>query len=308
MVGTNTVTIPGSDSAVVRIKGTKKAVCLTTNCNSSYCKLDPKIGTSIAIAESCRNIIASGGKPLAVTNCLNFGNPEKPAIMWEFAQSIKGLSEAVKIFQTPVVSGNVSFYNENKKDSIYPTPVISMVGLVEDTRYVTNQWFKNENDDILLIGNIKNDFGGSQVLKYLNFKQKITSPPALNMRKHLEISNFIYKIIRKFDVVSVHDIAEGGLLIAIAESSFNPSGIIGATIDKRALSIDNELSLFAETQGCYIVSANNSESKKIQSFGKKNNIDVRMIGRVGGDSISVKDSFSVKVRGLYNQWRKSFPN
>ncbi len=308
MVGTNTVTMPGSDSAVVRIKGTKKAVCLTTNCNSSYCKLDPKIGTSIAIAESCRNIVASGGKPLAVTNCLNFGNPEKPAIMWEFAQSIKGLSEAARIFQTPVVSGNVSFYNENKQDSIYPTPVISMVGLIEDTRYVTNQWFKNENDEILLIGNIKNDFGGSQVLKYLNFKQKITSPPALNMKKHLEINNFIYKIIRKFGIVSVHDIAEGGLLIAIAESSFNPSGIIGAKIDKRALSIDNELSLFAETQGCYIVSANNSESKKIQSFGKKNNIGVRMIGRVGGDSISVQDSFSVKVRDLYNQWRKSFPN
>ncbi|HIC76702.1 MAG TPA: phosphoribosylformylglycinamidine synthase subunit PurL [Candidatus Dadabacteria bacterium] len=308
MVGTNTITVPGSDSAVIRIKGTKKGVCLTTNCNSSYCNLDPNIGTSIAVAESCRNIIASGGEPLAITNCLNFGNPENSEIMWQFVESIKGLSKAAKIFKTPVVSGNVSLYNENKQGSIHPTPVISMVGLIDDIKYLKNQWFKNEDDDILLIGKLKNDFAGSQVLKYINLKHKITSPLTLNIKKHLEINNFIYKIIRKFDIASIHDISEGGLLIAIAESCFNPEKLIGATIDQKMLNTDNELKMFAETQGCYIVSAKKSESTKIKSFAKKNNINVRIVGTVGGDALSIKDSFSLKVSKLYDIWRQSFPS
>ena len=128
-------------------KGTKKAVCLTTNCNYSYCKLNPSVGASISVAESYRNIIASGGKPLAITNWLNFGNPENPEIMWEFSESIKGLSKAAKKFKTPIVSGNVSLYNENNKESILPTPVISMVGIIEDIKFLKNQWFKEEDDD-----------------------------------------------------------------------------------------------------------------------------------------------------------------
>ena len=146
MVGTNTITEPGSDSAVIRIKNTKKALALTTNCNSSYCKINPKKGSSIAVAECTRNIIASGAVPLAITNCLNFGNPEKKEIMWQFAKAIDGISEAVLKFNTPVVSGNVSLYNENKSDSINPTPVISMVGLIKDIKYKRDQFYKNNGD------------------------------------------------------------------------------------------------------------------------------------------------------------------
>ena len=173
MVGTNTLTRPGSDSATIRIKGTKKSVALTTNCNSNYCQLNPSLGASIAVAESTRNIISSGGKPLAITNCLNFGNPEKPEIMWQFAEAIDGLSKAARTFKTPVVSGNVSLYNETYNEAIKPTPTISMVGIVEDHKLIRRQWFNKEGDKIILVGKIKNDFGGSEVIKYLELKKNI---------------------------------------------------------------------------------------------------------------------------------------
>ena len=307
MVGTNTVLPPGSDAAIIRIKGTKKAVCLTTNCNSSYCKLNPSVGASISVAESYRNIIASGGKPLAITNCLNFGNPENPEIMWEFSESIKGLSKAAKKFKTPIVSGNVSLYNENNKESILPTPVISMVGVIEDIKFLKNQWFKEEDDDIMLLGNLKNDYGGSQVSKYLDLKSKILTPPNLNLDSHIRVDNFLYKIIRKFDIASIHDLSEGGLMVALAESCFNPSGLIGATIDEKSLGISNSLQMFSETQGCYILSCKSSKSKKIESFAKRNNIDVRIIGKVGGNKFILKDSFSASVSTLFKRWSDSFP-
>ena len=177
MVGTDTIVRPGSDSAVVRIKNSKKALCLTTNCNSGYCLLNPSVGASIAVAESTRNIIASGGKPLAITNCLNFGNPENREIMWQFSKSIEGISKACKNFNTPVVSGNVSLYNENAKDSIKPTPVISMVGILDNIKFCRDQFFKNINDEIYLVGKIKNDFGNSIISKYYKKIKDIDSPP-----------------------------------------------------------------------------------------------------------------------------------
>ena len=307
MVGTNTITPPGSDSAIIRIKGTKKAICLTTNCNSSYCKLNPNIGASIAVAESYRNIIASGGEPLAITNCLNFGNPENPEIIWEFAEGIKGLSKAAKKFKTPVVSGNVSLYNENKSESIYPTPVISMVGLIENINYLKNQWFKQEGDDIILIGSLKSDFGGSQVIKYLKTNHKVLSPPNLDIDGHIKNDKFVYRIIRKFDISSVHDLSEGGFLIALAESCFNPSMMIGATIEKECLKITDDLQMFAETQGCYLLSCKSSESEKILSFGKRNNINVKIIGKVGGSKITIKNTFSLNVSSAFKRWNNSFP-
>jgi len=301
MVGTNTLIRPGSDASVIRIKGTKKAVALTTNCNSNYCELNPSIGASIAVAESTRNIIASGGKPLAITNCLNFGNPEKPEIMWQFSEAIDGLSESSRIFKTPVVSGNVSLYNETYNKAIKPTPTISMVGILENFKHAKTQWFKESGDQIILVGNIKSDFGGSQVIKYLNIK-KINRPPLLNLKEHEKINTFIYKIIRKFKINSVHDISEGGLLVAVAESCFAPENKIGAK-----LNIKNDLTLFAESQGCYIVSAPKNETKKIKTFGTKNNINVKVIGEVEGDSLNINQALNIKINALYKIWNGGFP-
>ena len=308
MVGTNTLVRPGSDSAIIRIKGTKKSIALTTNCNSNYCELNPMIGASIAVAESTRNIVASGGKPLAITNCLNFGNPEKPEIMWQFSEAINGLSRASRTFNTPVVSGNVSLYNETYKKAIKPTPTISMVGLVENHNLITKQWFKNVGDEIILVGRIGNDFGGSQVLKYLDLKKKILSPPELNLDAHLKINNFIYKIIRKFNINSVHDISEGGLMVALSESCFNPEQNIGARINLKSTGLKHELGLFAESQGCYLVSSPKDQTKKIKTFGTKNNINVKVIGEVGGDSLILENSFSIKINSLFEIWKNGFPN
>ena len=308
MVGTNTLVRPGSDSAIIRIKGTKKSVALTTNCNSNYCELNPMIGASIAVAESTRNIVASGGKPLAITNCLNFGNPEKPEIMWQFSEAINGLSRASRTFNTPIVSGNVSLYNETYKKAIKPTPTISMVGIVENHNLITKQWFKNVGDQIILVGRIGNDFGGSQVLKYLDLKKKILSPPELNLDAHLKINNFIYKIIRKFNISSVHDISEGGLMVALSESCFNPEQNIGAKINLKSTGLKHELGLFAESQGCYLVSSPKNQTKKIRTFGTKNNINVKVIGEVGGDSLILENSFSIKINSLFEIWKNGFPN
>jgi len=308
MVGTNTLVRPGSDSAIIRIKGTKKSVALTTNCNSNYCELNPMIGASIAVAESTRNIVASGGKPLAITNCLNFGNPEKPEIMWQFSEAINGLSRASRTFNTPIVSGNVSLYNETYKKAIKPTPTISMVGIVENHNLITKQWFKNVGDQIILVGRIGNDFGGSQVLKYLDLKKKILSPPELNLDAHLKINNFIYKIIRKFNISSVHDISEGGLMVALSESCFNPEQNIGAKINLKSTGLKHELGLFAESQGCYLVSSPKDQTKKIRTFGTKNNINVKVIGEVGGDSLILENSFSIKINSLFEIWKNGFPN
>ena len=308
MVGTNTLVRPGSDSAIIRIKGTKKSIALTTNCNSNYCELNPMIGASIAVAESTRNIVASGGKPLAITNCLNFGNPEKPEIMWQFSEAINGLSRASKTFNTPVVSGNVSLYNETYKKAIKPTPTISMVGVVENHNLIKKQWFKNVGDEIILVGRIGNDFGGSQVLKYLDLKKKILSPPELNLDAHLKINNFIYKLIRKFNINSVHDISEGGLMVALSESCFNPEQNIGARINLKSTGLKHELGLFAESQGCYLVSSPKDQTKKIRTFGTKNNINVKVIGEVGGDSLILENSFSIKINSLFEIWKNGFPN
>ena len=308
MVGTNTLVRPGSDSAIIRIKGTKKAIAMSTNCNSNYCQLDPYTGAAIAVAESTRNIIASGGKPLAITNCLNFGNPEKPEIMWQFAKSIDGLSKASKTFNVPVVSGNVSLYNETFNESIKPTPTISMVGIVEDKKFLKTQWFKNEGDQIILIGNIKNDFGGSQALKYINTKKSLRKPPEINFSSHLKINNFVYKIIRKYEINSIHDISEGGLMIAISESCFNPNNNIGAKINPKLLGLKNNLALFAESQGCYILSTSKNQAGKIKSYATKNNINVTVIGEVGGDSLILEDIFKIKIDALFKIWNGGFPS
>ena len=307
MVGTDTIVRPGSDSAVVRIKNSKKALCLTTNCNSGYCLLNPSVGASIAVAESTRNIIASGGKPLAITNCLNFGNPENREIMWQFSKSIEGISKACKNFNTPVVSGNVSLYNENAKDSIKPTPVISMVGILDNIKFCRDQFFKNINDEIYLVGKIKNDFGNSIISKYYKKIKDIDSPPYLNLKIHKKINNFIYKINRKLDISSVHDISEGGLAVALLESCFGPNLSVGVKIDLSSLKFSSNLQIFSESQGCYILSCGKDSGKKLLKFAEKDKIYIKKIGVVSHNNFYIKDYFNVKIDTIHRLWSNSFP-
>ncbi|MCL1843421.1 MAG: phosphoribosylformylglycinamidine synthase subunit PurL [Defluviitaleaceae bacterium] len=215
----DTAVPPGSDAGVIRVRGTNKALAMTTDCNGRYCYLDPCTGGKIAVAEAARNIVASGGMPLAITDNLNFGSPENPEIFWQLEQSAEGISEACLAFDTPVIGGNVSLYNEGSGYAIYPTPVIGMVGLIDDISHITTQYFKNAGDLIYIIGaeNTAPEFGGSELQKLRNGKI-FGTPPAIDLEKEKQAQNTVLTAIRLGLVASAHDVSEGGIAVALAES------------------------------------------------------------------------------------------
>ncbi|MCH7844002.1 MAG: phosphoribosylformylglycinamidine synthase subunit PurL, partial [Chloroflexi bacterium] len=231
MVRLNTLVLPGSDAAVIRIKDTHKALAIAVDCNSRYCYLDPYLGAQIAVAECSRNIVCSGAEPIGVTNCLNFGNPEKPEIMWQFEQAVKGLGDLCRFLEIPVVSGNVSLYNETHGAAIFPTPTVAVVGLLEDqTRHCT-QWFKNSGDLIGLLGVTQDELGGTEYLK-TRFDLTKGKPPALDRELEKKVQRLCLKLIEKNLVASAHDCSEGGLAVAVVESCITgPGNSLGAEIN-----------------------------------------------------------------------------
>ena len=306
MVRTNTVCPPGSDSSIVRIKGTNKSIAMTTNCNSKYCYLDPFTGSMIAVAESARNLACSGALPLAITDCLNFGNPENPEIMWQFKESIAGISKAASFLNTPIVSGNVSLYNQTESVAIYPTPTIGMIGLIEDSSKIVNQWFKNENDLIILIGNTHEEFGGSEYLKLLNNNNDY-KPPALNLAAENNVIKILLELIQNGIIISAHDISEGGLITAIAESCFTPDGPVGVKIENPQKStITEDAFLFSESQSRVIISLDKNKLKEFESALNKQNIEYHLLGTVGGDRLVVNDTVDTPILDAFNAWDKSF--
>nr|WP_263323769.1 phosphoribosylformylglycinamidine synthase subunit PurL [Neobacillus sp. Marseille-Q6967] len=261
MVRTNTVVSPGSDASVVRIRGTRKALAMTTDCNSRYVYLDPEVGGKIAVAEAARNIVCSGAEPLAITDNLNFGNPEKPEVFWQIEKAADGISEACRVLETPVIGGNVSLYNETSGTAIYPTPVIGMVGLVTDLDHITTQNFKNNGDLIYLIGDTKPEFGGSELQKLQNGKI-FGKAPELNIDIEKERQNQLLAAIRAGLVESAHDLSEGGLAVAVSESLFN-SEELGAIIKIEGNSVT---ALFSETQSRFLVTVKKENQAQFESF------------------------------------------
>lgn len=245
-VQTNTVVRPGSDAAVMRVRGTNKALAMTTDCNARYLYLDPKIGGQIAVAEAARNIIASGGKPLAITDCLNYGSPDKPEVFWELSTSADGIAAACETLGTPVISGNVSLYNETDGQAIYPTPMIGMVGLIEDHKHITNQEFKKSGDLIYILGKTFADFDGSELQKMqLGRIEGVIRNFDLSIEKRNQ--ELVLTAIQNGLIESAHDCSEGGLAIALAESAFK---------HQLGISVQFELSsaqLFAETQSRFVL-------------------------------------------------------
>ncbi|MBG9585905.1 phosphoribosylformylglycinamidine synthase subunit PurL [Cytobacillus firmus] len=270
MVRTNTVVAPGSDAAVIRIRGTRKGLAMTTDCNSRYMYLDPETGGKIAVAEAARNIICSGGQPLAITDNLNFGNPEKPEIFWQIEKAADGISEACRTLDTPVIGGNVSLYNETNGTAIYPTPVIGMVGLVEDIDHVTTQSFKAVGDLIYLVGETKDEFGGSELQK-MTYGRIFGKAPELDLEKEEKAQEQILKAIRSGLVASAHDVAEGGLAVAAAESLIGSKGL-GADIKVTGNATS---ALFSESQSRFLLSV-----KKENQEAFENLVDAALIGEV----------------------------
>lgn len=306
MVRTNTITMPGSDAAVVRIKGTNKAVAMTVNCNSKYCYLDPYTGAAIAVAESARNLACSGAKPLAITDCLNFGSPENPGVMWQFEQAVDGMSEACLKLNTPVVSGNVSFYNETEGTAIYPTPTVGMVGLIENAETHMTQWFKDEGDLIVLLGETKEELGGSEYLKQIHGKVAGT-PPLLDLDQELKLIEVLLKASERGIIKSAHDISEGGLAVAISECCFTPKGPIGVEIKVPQL-IRKDAVLFSETQGRVVVSLNDQNLNKLKEITENLDLPMEIIGRVGGIRLRIEDLIDIPIAKAYNTWAQGFEN
>jgi phosphoribosylformylglycinamidine synthase len=246
-VRTNTVVGPGSDAAVLRIKGTNKALAMTTDCNARYLYLDPEVGGQIAVAEAARNIVASGGRPLAITDCLNFGSPDKPEGFWELSTAADGISEVCRVLETPVISGNVSLYNETDGQSVYPTPVIGMVGLIEELAHITTQHFQAAGDVIYVLGETHADFNGSELQK-LQTGKIAGRLMSFDLETEKTNQHLVTAAIQAGLVQSAHDCAEGGLAIALAESAFDKGFGLNVTVSLPAAQ------LFSETQSRFVLS------------------------------------------------------
>ena len=303
-VRTNTVIGPGSDAAVVRIKGTSKALSISTDCNGKYVYLDPKKGGMIAVAESARNVVCSGGTPLAITNCLNFGNPQDPEIYWQFREAILGMGDACRAFDTPVTGGNVSFYNESNLGAVYPTPVIGMVGLLEDSSKHMDMAFKHPGDMILAIGAINGGIGGSEYLK--SFHELVQGPiPEINLEVELSIQKICLKLIDQGFINSAHDISDGGLSVNIAESVCYSNEGMGAEINiDRKLRTDEIL--FGETQGVIIVSLNSKNLHHVALLAQEYNIHTQTIGVVTDNpSLKINSAIDIKRSTLEEKYFKS---
>ncbi|BBW98323.1 phosphoribosylformylglycinamidine synthase subunit PurL [Geobacillus icigianus] len=303
MVRTNTVVAPGSDAAVVRIRGTNKALALTTDCNSRYVYLDPETGGKIAVAEAARNVVCSGATPLAITDCLNFGSPEKPDIFWQLEKAVDGMSEACRALETPVVSGNVSLYNETNGEAVYPTPVVGMVGLIEDLSHITTQSFKQAGDLIYVIGEAKPEFGGSELQKFLEGRI-FGKAPEIDLKVEASRQRQLLAAIRAGVVASAHDVAEGGLAVALAECVMGTSGL-GAKVTIRG---DLVSELFSETQSRFVVSVKKEHQETFERL-----VEAKRIGEVTDDGTFTVNGeqgetiIRLSVDDMRNVWKGAIP-
>lgn len=278
MVRTETFVRPGSDAAVVGVPGTRKALAMTTDCNSRFVYLDPEAGGAIALAEAARNIVCSGGEPLAITDNLNFGSPEKPEIFWQLEKAVDGMAEACRRLGTPVIGGNVSLYNENNKGAIYPTPVVGMVGLVHDTDHITTQGFKQEGDVILLLGDTRAELGGSE-FQYAVHGVTEGRPPVIDLDTEKKLLDGVLSAIQAGLVASAHDVSDGGLAAAVAESCI--SGRVGAAV-KLESGLRADHLLFSESQSRILLSAKPEKAAVLVAHLSAAGVPVREIGRVAG--------------------------
>ena len=336
-VRTGTVVKPGSDAAVFYIREANKILAATTDCNSLYCALDPREGGRIAVAEAARNLTCSGARPLAVTDNLNFGNPYKAENFWQLREAVEGIAEACRAFGTPVVGGNVSLYNESPVGVVDPTPTVAMVGLIDDEKHITTQWFKNKGDAIILIGGTRsaaskdpddkevvppaaaNDrgysLGGSRFLKVC-FGKKVGPVPKLDIELERAVQNTVRDLIRLDLVRNAHDCSEGGLAVALAECCFSPDRLFGAEINfenrgcagETPASTDAATLLFNEAQSRVIISCEPKNTERVLSELKSKNIPHAQIGSVITDSLRVTvndENLSWRVAELHDLWWNS---
>ena len=312
-VRTGTMVKPGSDAAVFLVRYANKILAATTDCNSLYCALDPREGGKIAVAEAARNLTCSGARPLAVTDCLNFGNPYKPENFWELREAVEGVAEACRAFGTPVTGGNVSLYNESPLGVVDPTPTIAMVGLIDDEKHITTQWFKDEGNVIILVGTVaavsdrrsKDELlGGSRYLKVCH-GLKIGPPPHVDLAHEIKVQDAVRDLIRESLLQSAHDCSEGGLAVALAESCFNPDRLFGADIALNAGDTPAATVLFNESQSRIIISVTPENLDKATAMLRERDVPFQQLGKVGGDELQIRineQTFRWRVAEIYDDW------
>lgn len=289
-VRTNTRTTDRpADAAVVRVKGTDKALVLTTDCNPAYVHADPYVGGMIAVCEAARNIVASGGEPVAITNCLNFGNPYNPEVYWQFVNAIRGMGEACRKLDTPVTGGNVSFYNQtvtgNKAEPVFPTPTIGMLGIMDHPDQMTTLAFKSPGDILVLLGHVRDDLGSSEYLRHVA-GVPFSPAPAFDLDQEVRMLQLARELIRGIGVASAHDVSDGGLFTALVEAAM-PEGL-GFEIQSPDL-VRKDAFLFGESQGRFLFSMDPDQWKQAESFLKKEGAPYRVLGRVTDGNLLIDD-------------------
>src|SRR6266496_3365162 len=329
-VRTGTIVKPGSDAAVFFVRYANKILAATTDCNSLYCALAPREGGKIAVVEAARNLTCSGARPLAVTDNLNFGNPYKPENFWQLREAVEGIAEACRAFGTPVTGGNVSLYNESPAGVVDPTPTIGMVGLIDKEEHITTQWFKNDGDTIILVGEIASTvaaaadrggekaghngeaevnvlgygLGGSRYLKVCH-GLKLGPPPLVDLACEIKIQIAVRDLIRQGLLKGAHDCSEGGLAVALAECCFNPEKLFGAEVDLKTGRTPAAIALFNESQSRIVISVAPENLKKTMSILQEQQIPFQSLGKVGGNQLRIRvgsEEFSWPVGDLHDDW------
>ena len=286
MVRTNTLAAAGMSAGVVRVKGTRRALAISTDGNGRYCYLNPRRGAMLAVAEAARNVACAGGVPIGATNCLNFGNPERPEIMWQLVEAIEGIADACRALDVPITGGNVSLYNETDGKAIYPTPIIGVVGLVEDASRVQTRVFKGTGDAVVVLGEDRGELGGSEYLKTV-YGLVRGDAPALDLDRERALLTFVTSAIGDGLIRSAHDVSDGGIAVTLAECCFDTDGI-GATIDLPSMpSVPPWSSCFSESASRIVISVESSKEQELLSRAAAASVPARRIGTTAGNRLTV---------------------
>ncbi len=309
MVQANTVLLPGADAAVLRIKGQKKALAITLDGNALYTFLDPGSGGKIAVAEACRNLACVGARPVGVTNCLNFGNPEKPEVMWQFREVIAAMAEACRVFAIPVTGGNVSFYNDTEGASVYPTPVLGVVGILDDVSAAVGPGFREQGDIVVLLGENTDELGGSEYLKTV-FNLEKGPPPGIDLEVEKSVQETCIEAISRGLVRSAHDLSEGGLAVCAAECALLSPGHLGCELDLGDRVRPDAL-LFGEGQSRIVVSSPGPKLPALLRLARKKGIRAKAIGLVQGRAVVIRqrgrEIVRLPVKRLHQAWKNAIP-
>jgi phosphoribosylformylglycinamidine synthase len=306
MVGDSTVIPPGGDAAMLRVKGTRLGLAVTTDCNSRYCHLDPHLGAQLAVAEAARNIVATGARPLAVTDCLNFANPDRPEVYWEMEETIAGLAHACRAMELPIVSGNVSLYNDSSGTSaIYPTPVVGMVGLIDDYSKRLAAGLRAEGDFVLLIGSSHNDLGGSEYVK-VEHGLVAGRPPALDLALERAVQRLVLVAAENGLLHSAHDCAEGGMLVALAECCLLGGLGVRCPAIRPEAPLRMDAAFFGESPSRFIVSLPSRAMPELQSLARRHHVEISLLGLAGGETIEFEGQFRLPLAEIREAWEGAF--